>query len=163
MDSDTGSRVTPLTLPRAAFSCAILRQQKETGCMVDTLSRNSKISSPRVECECFVHSLWLISRKALFRGLGPSLVRAVPSAASTFVAFELTKGEYGTVCADGRLYRETQLAIETRLCTPLASLHIQLVLLPRNPLLINYPSSLLPCNSLAQRRLPPGPTLQLLP
>ncbi|KAL1411963.1 hypothetical protein Q8F55_002956 [Vanrija albida] len=29
--------------------------------------------------------------KALFRGLGPSLVRAVPAAASTFVAFELTR------------------------------------------------------------------------
>jgi len=31
--------------------------------------------------------------KALFRGLGPSLMRAFPAAASTFVAFELTKGE----------------------------------------------------------------------
>lgn len=30
--------------------------------------------------------------KALFKGIGPSLVRAVPSAASTFVAFELTRG-----------------------------------------------------------------------
>lgn len=31
-------------------------------------------------------------RKALFRGLGPSLMRAAPAAASTFVAYELTKG-----------------------------------------------------------------------
>lgn len=31
---------------------------------------------------------------ALFRGLGPSLLRAVPAAASTFVAFEMTRGEF---------------------------------------------------------------------
>jgi len=34
----------------------------------------------------------LISRGALFRGISPSLLRAAPAAASTFVAFELTRG-----------------------------------------------------------------------
>jgi hypothetical protein len=33
---------------------------------------------------------------ALFRGLSPSLIRAVPAAASTFVAFELTRGKCRT-------------------------------------------------------------------
>jgi len=31
--------------------------------------------------------------KGLFRGLSPSLVRSVPAAASTFAAFELTRGQ----------------------------------------------------------------------
>jgi hypothetical protein len=33
-------------------------------------------------------------RKSLFRGIGPSLLRAVPAAASTFAAFELTRGGF---------------------------------------------------------------------
>ena len=33
------------------------------------------------------------SRKALYRGLAPSLIRAVPAAAATFLGFEATKGE----------------------------------------------------------------------
>lgn len=32
-----------------------------------------------------------INSKALFRGLGPSLIRALPAASSTFVTFELTR------------------------------------------------------------------------
>jgi len=43
-------------------------------------------------------------RNALFRGIGPSLLRAVPAAASTFVAFEMTRGEStetGGMRADG--------------------------------------------------------------
>jgi hypothetical protein len=40
----------------------------------------------------------LIGRGALFRGISPSLLRAAPAAASTFVAFELTRGEW--ICED---------------------------------------------------------------
>jgi hypothetical protein len=41
----------------------------------------------------FYDRMKLISRGALFRGISPSLLRAAPAAASTFVAFELTRGE----------------------------------------------------------------------
>jgi hypothetical protein len=35
-------------------------------------------------------------RQALFRGIAPSLIRSVPAAGSTFLAFEVTKSEYAS-------------------------------------------------------------------
>jgi len=46
----------------------------------------------------FYDMMKLISRGALFRGISPSLLRAAPAAASTFVAFELTRGLW--ICYD---------------------------------------------------------------
>jgi len=45
----------------------------------------------------------LISRGALFRGISPSLLRAAPAAASTFVAFELTRGVWNRKDAGTKL------------------------------------------------------------
>jgi hypothetical protein len=45
-------------------------------------------------------SMRLISRGALFRGISPSLLRAAPAAASTFGAFELTRGEWSAKMLD---------------------------------------------------------------
>lgn len=63
---------------------------------MDTSAANSERSWPKVEgvsadlsaCSATYDS------GALFRGLSPSLIRAVPAAASTFVAFELTRGKH---------------------------------------------------------------------
>jgi hypothetical protein len=53
----------------------------------------------------------LISRGALFRGISPSLLRAAPAAASTFVAFELTRGEW--------IYKDAVSELTVRLhCQP---------------------------------------------
>jgi hypothetical protein len=41
----------------------------------------------------------LYCRKGLYAGLAPSLVRAVPAAAATFVGFELTRGKFAVVIA----------------------------------------------------------------
>jgi hypothetical protein len=43
------------------------------------------------------HSPTSPRRSALFRGISPSLIRSVPAAASTFLAFEVTKSGYEMV------------------------------------------------------------------
>lgn len=53
----------------------------------------------------------LIIRGALFRGISPSLLRAAPAAASTFVAFELTRGSW--VCRDAEQELITRLSCQS--------------------------------------------------
>lgn len=54
-------------------------------CSVDGKRESSRRQKRLMRVRC---------RGALFRGLGPSLLRAVPAAASTFVGFELTRGGF---------------------------------------------------------------------
>ena len=62
--------------------------------MVDTLHERSILSSVKLDRRSDSHEQGdsLIRSGALFRGISPSLIRAAPAAASTFVAFELTRG-----------------------------------------------------------------------
>ena len=64
--------------------------------MVDILHERSIPSSVKLDRTSDLQGLddMLTRSGALFRGISPSLIRAAPAAASTFVAFELTRGNF---------------------------------------------------------------------
>ena len=94
MEYATGLLVTPWTLSRAEFSWLIGRQVEADGWKEGISGESFARYCGRAECEYRKVRLALtITRRSLFRGLAPSLIRAAPAAAATFVGFEMTRGE----------------------------------------------------------------------